>query len=99
MIFVLLVAAWALVSGGFMIAAADQLRQDHGRWWLLAGGIVSVLYGILLVIAPMIGAIVLIWWLGAYAMAFGFFLLGLAFQLRSQHQKAAAIPATPEGAH
>ncbi|WP_020174038.1 HdeD family acid-resistance protein [Methyloferula stellata] len=99
LIFVLLVAAWALVSGGFMIAAAVRLRQDHGRWWLLAGGIVSVLYGILLVIAPIIGAIVLTWWLGAYAMAFGFFLLGLAFQLRSQHKKATAPGAAPEAAH
>jgi uncharacterized membrane protein HdeD (DUF308 family) len=90
LIFVLLIAVWALVSGGFMIAAAVRLRHDHGRWWLAAGGIVSVLYGILLVVAPLIGAIVLTWWLGAYAMAFGFFLLGLAFQLRSQHKKAAA---------
>src|SRR5258706_529612 len=65
--FVLLVAAWALVSGGLMLAAAFGLRLDHGRWWLALGGVVSIIYGVLLVIAPLIGALVLTWWMGAYA--------------------------------
>jgi uncharacterized membrane protein HdeD (DUF308 family) len=32
--FVLLMAAWALVSGGLMVAAAVKLHATHGRWWL-----------------------------------------------------------------
>ena len=33
-IFVLLVAAWAIVTGALMTAAAFRLQLDHGRWWL-----------------------------------------------------------------
>jgi hypothetical protein len=29
---VILVAAWAIASGGLMCAAAFQLKKDHGRW-------------------------------------------------------------------
>ena len=80
--FVLVIAAWAIVSGGLMWAAAYQLRRDHGRWWLVVGGVISVIYGALLVVAPLIGAIVLTWWIGAYALVFGGALLVLAFRLR-----------------
>jgi uncharacterized membrane protein HdeD (DUF308 family) len=83
--FVLLVAAWGIVSGVLMLGAAFRLNVDHGRWWLAFGGIVSILYGVLLVVAPLIGAIVLTWWLGAYALVFGVLLLILAFRLRSMH--------------
>lgn len=83
--FVLVTAAWALLTGGLMVAAAFRLHISHGRWWLGLGGIVSIVWGILLVIAPMIGAVVLTWWLGGYAIVFGILLLVLAFQLRSQH--------------
>lgn len=96
--FVLLIAAWAIVSGGFMLAAAFRLKVDHGRWWLLLGGIVSIVFGVLLVVAPMIGAVVLTLWLGAYALVFGVVLLVLAFKLRSHRddhpRTAAAQPAT-----
>src|SRR3954451_10930975 len=65
--FVIVTAAWALISGGLMIAAAFKLHESHGRWWLAIGGIVSVIWGVLLVLSPVIGAVVLTWWLGAYA--------------------------------
>lgn len=82
--FVLVTAAWALLSGGLMLAAAFRLHMSHGRVWLALGGIVSIVWGILLVISPIIGALVLTWWLGAYAIVFGIALLILGFRLRSQ---------------
>jgi uncharacterized membrane protein HdeD (DUF308 family) len=93
LVFVILIAAWAIVSGGLMWAAAYNLRTDHGRWWLVIGGIVSVLYGALLVVAPLIGAVVLTWWIGAYALVFGVALLVLAFRLRSRQSAQAAAGA------
>ena len=82
--FVLLVAIWALVTGGLMLWAAFRLDVDSGRWWLVFGGVVSLIYGVLLIVAPMIGALVLTWWLGAYALVFGVVLLVAAFKLKAR---------------
>jgi uncharacterized membrane protein HdeD (DUF308 family) len=90
--FVLLIAAWAIVSGCLMLAAA--FRTDSGRWWLVLGGAVALLYGILMIAAPLAGAVVLTWWLGAFALIFGVALLILAFQLRSRYNERSTV-ATP----
>jgi uncharacterized membrane protein HdeD (DUF308 family) len=86
--FVWLIAAWAIVSGGLMTAAGFRLNMDHGRWWLVLGGLLSIVYGMLLIVTPLIGAIVLTWWLGAYALAFGIALVIFSFKLRTrQHER------------
>ncbi|MEA2920470.1 MAG: hypothetical protein QOF07_433, partial [Bradyrhizobium sp.] len=41
----------------------------------------SVIYGALLIFAPLVGALVLTWWLGAYAIVFGFALMAVAIKL------------------
>src|SRR5258708_1110332 len=85
--FVLLIAAWAIVSGALMMAAGLRLNIDHGRWWLVLGGLLSLAYGVLLIAAPLIGALVLTWWIGAYPLAFGVVLVVFSFKLRSrQHE-------------
>jgi uncharacterized membrane protein HdeD (DUF308 family) len=89
--FVLLLAAWSIVSGGLMLGAAFRLSQAHGRWWLALGGLVSIIFGVLLVIAPVIGAVVLTWWLGAYALVFGALLLAAAFKLRGRKDDRAPM--------
>jgi uncharacterized membrane protein HdeD (DUF308 family) len=95
--FVLLIAAWSLVTGVLMVVAAFRLNPAYGRGWLIFSGIVSVLFGIALVVSPLIGAVVLTWWLGAYAIAFGIALLVLAYKLRAHkddvaHPTASAVP-------
>jgi uncharacterized membrane protein HdeD (DUF308 family) len=89
LVFVTLVAAWSIVSGALMLAAAFRLRPQYGRWWLALGGLVSIIFGILLILAPLAGAVVLTWWLGAYALVFGIALLVLAFQLRARRNEDA----------
>lgn len=94
--FVLIIAIWALISGALMLVAAFRLNIDHGRWWLALGGIASIIFGVVLILAPVVGAVVLTWWLGAYALVFGVLLLVLAFQLRSrreEHKRKAPAPA------
>ncbi len=83
--FVYLLAAWALVTGGLMVAAAFRLHLDHGRWWLGLGGALSILFGLVLLVSPAASLIVLTYWVGGYAIAFGAFMLVLAFRLRSRH--------------
>jgi uncharacterized membrane protein HdeD (DUF308 family) len=86
--FVLVTAAWSLVSGGMLLAAAWRLAA--GRWWMVLSGVISILFGLALAIAPLIGALVLTWWLGAYAIAFGIALLVLSFRLRGRREPPAA---------
>jgi uncharacterized membrane protein HdeD (DUF308 family) len=90
--FVLLIAAWSIVSGALLLAAAFQ--TEAARWWLVVGGIAALVYGALMIVAPLVGAIVLTWWLGAYALVFGIALIVLAFKLRSRFIQRAAFAAT-----
>jgi uncharacterized membrane protein HdeD (DUF308 family) len=81
--FVFMVAAWALLSGGLMLGAALGLKISHGRWFLVFGALASLLYGFLLFASPLIGALVLTWWVGAYSLVLGVTLIVLAFRLRT----------------
>jgi uncharacterized membrane protein HdeD (DUF308 family) len=83
-LFVVLIAAWALITGVLMLMAAFNMEGEHGRGWLIAAALASIVYGILLVVAPMIGALVLTWWIGAYALIFGVAVLVFAFRLRAK---------------
>jgi uncharacterized membrane protein HdeD (DUF308 family) len=84
--FIYLLAVWAVISGVLLGWASFRLHPAHGRWFMLFGGIVSVLWGGLLFALPIEGALVMAWWLGAYAIVFGIVLLVLAFRLRRVHQ-------------
>jgi uncharacterized membrane protein HdeD (DUF308 family) len=90
--FVILMAAWAIVSGALMFAAAFRLQLEHGRWLLGFSGLASLIWGFLLLMWPLVGAVVLTWWMGAYALVFGVTLLILAFKLRRQRDRV-----TPAG--
>jgi uncharacterized membrane protein HdeD (DUF308 family) len=83
--FVVLIGIWAVVTGVLVIAASMRLHVSHGRWWLAFAGIVSTVWGALLLLAPLMGAVVLTWWVGGYAIVFGIMLLVLGFRLRGQH--------------
>ena len=96
--FVFMTAAWALLTGILLIVAAFKLNRQHGRAWMALSGIISVLFGMALVVAPLVGAVVLTWWFAGYAIAFGALLLVLAFKLRSQKGTAGPPAAIPRGA-
>jgi len=77
-----LIAFWAITTGVFEIVAAFRLPRHIGGGWLLAlSGLLSVLFGVLLVIAPGEGALAVIWLIAAYAISFGILLVALSLQL------------------
>ena len=84
MVLLILIAAWAIVTGAFEIGAAIQLRRYiTGEWLLVLAGLASVLFGFALLINPGAGAVALVWLIGAYTIFFGVLLLGLGFKLRA----------------
>ena len=91
LVFVGLLAAWAIVSGVLELRAAYNLATDHGRLWLVLGGLISIIFGIVLIAAPVFGALVVSWWVGAYATFFGATLVAMAFQLRARDQGKGAF--------
>ena len=97
--FVFLMGAWAIVTGALLFGASSRLNIPHGRWLMAFAGAASVIWGVLLIIWPLIGAVVLTWWIAAYALFFGVALLVLAFRLRARRPNAVAPPsgAMPRG--
>jgi uncharacterized membrane protein HdeD (DUF308 family) len=88
-----LVAAWAFVTGLAQIATAIRLRQEMtGEWALILGGILSVIFGLLLAILPGVGILSLIWLIGAYAVVFGILLLISAFRVRGRDNQGGERP-------
>jgi uncharacterized membrane protein HdeD (DUF308 family) len=85
LVFVLVFGIEEILAGGLTIGSAFDLREDHGRWWFALSGLLAIVFGAFLVLTPMIGAIVLAWWLGVYAIALGIVELVLAFRLRGRH--------------
>ncbi|MEY2530738.1 MAG: hypothetical protein QOI96_823 [Verrucomicrobiota bacterium] len=79
----ILIAAWAIVIGIMEIYAAIKLRKEiKGEWLLILAGLASVAFGVLLMLMPGPGALVLVLWIGAYAIVLGILLFVLAFKMR-----------------
>ncbi len=76
-------AVWAVFSGIALLVAAFRLPGESGGKWIMAlGGIISIIWGALLWWEPIAGAVILTYWLGAYAILFGAALIALALRLR-----------------
>lgn len=83
LILLILIASWAIVTGAFQIAAAIQLRKHiTGEWLLALSGVLSVLFGAMLLYNPVGGALAVIWLIGAYSVFFGLLLLVFGIKLR-----------------
>jgi uncharacterized membrane protein HdeD (DUF308 family) len=78
------IAAWAIVTGVMQIVGAIKLRKEiDDEWWLVAGGVLSVLFGLGMVIFPGAGALALVVVIAAYAIAYGVMLVMFSLRLRN----------------
>ena len=79
----LLVAVWAIVRGVLEITAGIYARKEiEGEWVLIFAGIVSILFGGVLLAHPVSGGVVMLWMIAAYAVVAGVLLVLLAFRVR-----------------
>ena len=84
---VLLIAAWAVVTGVLQIVAAIRLRKViEGEWLLGISGGLAVLLGVAVFIFalsdPRVSIVAIGWMIGLYAILVGIVLVVLAFKLR-----------------
>lgn len=83
-----IIAAWSVVRGIFEVIAAIKLREViEGEWFLGLAGLMSILFGVLLVLWPQAGAVAVVWIIGFYALLFGVIHLALAFRLRRLRER------------
>ncbi len=87
-----IIAFWAIVTGVLEIVQAVRLRQViSNEIALIIGGILSVLFGIVLLVAPGTGALAVVLIIGVYAIIFGLALLGLAWRLREHSRGGSSV--------
>jgi uncharacterized membrane protein HdeD (DUF308 family) len=78
------IIAWLIVTGVMQTIAGIRLRKEiSGEPFVIMGGILSVLFGLYLLVNPGVGALAVIWIIGAYALVFGVIMIIVAFRLRS----------------
>ena len=84
------IAIWAIATGVLEIAAAIRLRREiQGEWLMILSGLLSVVFGVVLVARPGAGALALLWLIAAFAIAFGVVLVILAFKARGFARRVA----------
>ena len=67
-----LVAIWAIAMGTFQVIAAIALRRElDNELWMAIGGLVSIVFGALLVAFPGAGLLSLVWLVGIWSVVFG----------------------------
>jgi|SRR5258708_5532317 uncharacterized membrane protein HdeD (DUF308 family) len=78
-----IIAIWAIVTGVAEFIAGIMLRHEiSNEWLLMLGGVISVLFGVLVFARPGAGALAIVWLIGFYAIVLGVERIGLAFRLR-----------------
>jgi uncharacterized membrane protein HdeD (DUF308 family) len=93
-----LIGIFAVIRGITEIVAAIQLRKFiDDEWMLIISGIVSVLFGGILIARPGEGAIAMVLLIGAFMIAIGAMTIGLAMRLRHLSKRIEMHEQTPGG--
>ena len=79
----ILIAAWALARGASEIALVARMnKHEPGRGTLAFLGIASFAFGVVLLVAPVVGVVALGLWIGLYAIIYGGIEVIRSFQVR-----------------
>jgi uncharacterized membrane protein HdeD (DUF308 family) len=84
MVLLLIIAVWAILKGVLEVISAVRLRKViANEWSWIVGGLLSVIFGLVLLAAPGTGALALVWLIGVYAILYGITLIVLAWRVRA----------------
>lgn len=82
------IATWAIVTGAMRIAMAVRLRKEiEGEWLLGLSGLVSVLFGLVIMARPTVGALAMLYFVAAWAILLGVILIAVALKARKFGRK------------
>jgi uncharacterized membrane protein HdeD (DUF308 family) len=91
-----LIAISAVIRGAFEIYAAIRLRHEIEDEWILGfSGLMSILFGVLIMWRPGAGLIAIALLIGAYMTALGIFGVALSLRLRAMGRTLGPPAATP----
>jgi uncharacterized membrane protein HdeD (DUF308 family) len=89
LILTLLVGAWAIVTGVMEIWMAIRLRERiRGELFMALAGVISILFGLYVIIFPGAGILSVLWLIAVFAIAFGLSLIGIGWRLRGIFEEA-----------
>ncbi len=75
----------AVIVGVMELVMVARARQLFAQIWpVMVSGILYVLFGVMLLFAPLMSALALVTVAGVFAVIFGFSLLGLAWRLHKE---------------
>lgn len=89
---VLLVGIRAITVGIFELVGAFSWEGLESRWLVGITGVLSILFGILLLASPAAGGLALLWMIGVYAIVFGTMLFALGLRLLSLERHESNAP-------
>ena len=82
-VLLVVIALWAIIRGILEIIGAITLRKIiQGEWLLILSGVLSIGFGVLLLLRPAAGALAVMWLIGIYMIAFGITTIALSLRLR-----------------
>jgi uncharacterized membrane protein HdeD (DUF308 family) len=82
-VLLVVIALWAIIRGILEIIGAITLRKIiQGEWLLILSGVLSIGFGLLLLLQPAAGALAVMWLIGIYMIAFGITTIALSLRLR-----------------
>jgi uncharacterized membrane protein HdeD (DUF308 family) len=86
LVLVAVIGANAILTGVFDLIAATRLhRRLRNAWMLVLTGVLSVMFGIFVLLFPGAGALALVWLIGVYALFTGALLFVLGITARAWH--------------
>ncbi len=77
-------AFMAIANGVSSIVTGIKLRKEiKNEWTIILGGLLTVIFGVLLLSKPLVGSALLLWLLGIIAVVGGISIITLAFKVKN----------------